>query len=106
MKNKFDVFFWIGLSYTTIPVFLLVIASSVIMGIYDFKDINYKIRKKEVYVEPQQPIVVGEMKTKEVAATPKPVVVNTPKPKVVTQDTVKVNVKLTEETTDTTKKSE
>jgi hypothetical protein len=106
MKSKFDVFFWIGLSYTTIPVFLLVIASSVIVGIYDIKDINHKIRKKEVYVEPQQPIVVGEVKTKEVTPTPKPVVVNTPKPKVVEQDTVKVNVELTEEVTDTTKKSE
>ena len=104
MKSKFDVFFWIGLSYTTIPVFLLVIASSVILGIYDSKNINHKIEKVEVYVEPQQPVVVGEVKTKEV--TPKPVVVNTPKPKVVDQDTVKVNVEVTEEVTDTTKKSE
>lgn len=106
MKNKFDVFFWIGLTYTMIPVFLVVVASSIIVGIYDIKDINYNIRKKEVYVEPQQPIVVGEVKTKEVIPTPKPVVINTSKPKVVVQDTVKVNVELTEEVTDTTKKSE
>jgi hypothetical protein len=102
MKNKFDVFFWIGLTYTSIPVFLVVIASSILIGVFSIEDIKPKGDKKEIYVEPQQPVVVGEVKTKEIIATPKPVVVITPKPKVTVQDTVKLPAQVV----DSTNKSE
>ena len=102
MKNKFDVFFWIGLTYTTIPVFLAVLASTILIGIYNVDNNKPMVEKKEIYVEPQQPVVVGEVKTKEVISNPKPVVVITPKQKVTSQDTVKIPT----EVVDTTKKSE
>lgn len=108
MKNKFDVFFWIGLVYTTIPVFLVLIASTILIDIYNV-DNKSKVVKKEIYVEPQQPAVLGESKIKEAINTQKPVVVIIPKPKVTVQDTVQdtaqVIKQVPDQLVDSTKKS-
>jgi hypothetical protein len=88
MRNKFDMFFWVGLTYTLIPFLLVTIGSSILIDSLDTEGGNPKVEKKEIYVEPQQPVVIGESKTKEVITTPKSVVVITPKPKVTAQDTV------------------
>ena len=109
MKNKFDVFFWIGLVYTTIPVFLVVISSTILIDIYNVDNNKSKVVKKEIYVEPQQPVVIGESKIKEVINTQKPVVVIIPKPKVTVQDTAQdtaqVIKQVPDQVVDSTKKS-
>jgi len=92
MRNKFDMFFWVGLTYTLIPFLLVTIGSSILIDSLDTEGGNPKVEKKEIYVEPQQPVVIGESKTKEVITTPKSVVVITPKPKVTAQDTAQDTV--------------
>jgi len=110
MRNKFDVFFWVGLTYTLIPFLLVTIGSSILIGVLHTEGGNPKVEKKEIYVEPQQPVVIGESKTKEVITTPKSVVVITPKPKVTvqdtTQDTAQGTAQVTAQVQEPTKKPE
>ena len=106
MRNKFDLFFWIGLTYTLIPFLLVTIGSSILIGVLHTEGGSPKVEKKEIYVEPQQPVVIGESKTNEVITTPKPVVINTTKPKVTVQDTAQDTVQDTAQVPDSTKKPE
>lgn len=106
MRNKFDLFFWIGLTYTLIPILLVTIGLSILIGVLNTQSGNLKVEKKEIYIEPQQPVVIGDSKTNKVITTSRPVVVNTTKPKVTVQDTAQDTVQDTTQVPDSTKKPE